>query len=329
MYTDIFIIKPKKIRLDMTSFCQLKCPACPMSYLSINEKRGYVHIEQFKKLLDENSWIQEIELANHGEVFLNPDLLEIFEYAFNKNVSLTIDVGVNLNNVKDNVLEGLVKFKIKSMKVSIDGASQETYQQYRIGGNFDIVMLNIDKINEYKKQYSSDFPKLNWTFIIFGHNEHEIEKAKEIAHSKRMSFTPKLNWDSRFSPINNIEYVKKITGFKQTSIEEFKSSNKEHVHFLQNMCNTMWTAPQINTDGEVFGCCRFIRKPFGGNAFTDGLENVINGDEIKNARLMLTGLIPDTGNNMCSECFIYHDMKKTGNYIPLEKVRDLIKKNNY
>lgn len=329
MYEDISVIKPKKIRLDMTSFCQLKCPACPMTYLPTEEKRGYVKLEQFKKLLDNNTWVQEIELANHGEVFLNPDLLEIFKYAFEKNVSLTIDVGVNLNSVKENVLEGLAKYKIKSMKVSIDGACQETYKRYRVGGNFDIVMSNIDKINEYKKQHNTEFPKLNWTFIIFGHNEHEIEKAKEMALNKGMSFTPKLNWDSEFSPINNAEHVKKVTGFKHTSIEEFKSFNKEHVHFLQNMCNTMWTAPQINTNGEVFGCCRFIRKPFGGNAFTDGLENVINGDEIKNARLMLTGLKEDTKNNMCSECFIYHDMKKTGNYISLEKVKDLIKKNNY
>lgn len=144
-----------------------------------------------------------------------------------------------------------------------------------------------------------------------------------------MPFTPKLNWDSSFSPLKNHEYVKMVTGFKQTTVEEFKSQNHEHIHFLQNMCNTMWIAPQINTNGEVFGCCRFIRKPFGGNAFVDGLENVINGENIKNARLMLTGLLKDQGNNMCSECFIYQDMKKTGKYISIEKVKDLIKKNNY
>lgn len=325
----ISYIKPKKIRLDMTSFCQLKCPACPMTALSIKEKQGYVHIEQFKKLIDDNLWIQEIELANHGEVFLNPDLLKIFEYAFNKNITLTIDVGVNLNNVKENVLEGLVKYKIKSMKCSIDGASQETYSQYRVGGNFNTVLKNIDKINEYKQKYNSIFPLLNWTFIIFGHNEHEIEKAQALAKEKNMSFSYKLNWNSSFSPLKNHEYVKRVTGFKQTTVEEFRLQNNEHIHFFKNMCDNMWIIPQINTNGEVFGCCRFIRKPFGGNAFTDGLMNVINSENIKNARLMLTGLLEDQGNNMCSECFIYQDMKKTGKYIPIEKVEELIKKNNY
>jgi MoaA/NifB/PqqE/SkfB family radical SAM enzyme len=58
---------------------------------------------------------------------------------------VTADVGVNLNNVKDAQLEALVKYRVKSMKVSIDGASQETYEQYRVGGNFDKVIANVKR----------------------------------------------------------------------------------------------------------------------------------------------------------------------------------------
>jgi MoaA/NifB/PqqE/SkfB family radical SAM enzyme len=328
MNEDITIIKPKKIRLDMTSFCQLKCPSCPMTYLPTKEKTGYVHIEQFKDLIDKNPWIKSIELANHGEVFLNPDLLEIFKYSFEKNVELTIDVGVNLNNVKLNVLEGLVKYRIKSMKISIDGASQKTYEQYRIGGNFQTVMNNIDKINEFKKIYDSSYPYLKWTFIVFGHNEHEIPLARKIAKDKNMQFETKLNWDDNFSPIKNIDFVKKETNFKYTNVKDHLKNN-ENISYLSTMCNNMWISPQINTDGEVFGCCRFLRIPFGGNAFTDGLMNVINSEKIQKARLMLTGQIEDTNDNMCSHCFIYQDMKKTGKYIPIETIKELIKKYNY
>ncbi len=46
---------------------------------------------------------------------------------------------------------------MKDLTVSIDGASQETYQIYRVRGKFDEVIGHIRKINEYKKKYNSEF----------------------------------------------------------------------------------------------------------------------------------------------------------------------------
>ncbi len=43
--------------------------------------------------------------------------------------------GVNLNHARDEVLEGLVKYRVRGVKCSIDGASPETYRVYRIRGN--------------------------------------------------------------------------------------------------------------------------------------------------------------------------------------------------
>lgn len=142
---EILIVKPRKIRIDTTAFCQLKCPACPMTFKPLEEKRGYLHVETLIDVFDKNPWIEEIELINHGEMFLNPDLVEILRVCHERNVIVTADVGVNLNNVKDAQLEALVKYRVKSMKVSIDGASQETYEQYRVGGNFDKVIANVKR----------------------------------------------------------------------------------------------------------------------------------------------------------------------------------------
>ncbi len=89
-------------------------------------------------------------------MFLNPDLLEIIEYAYSRSVILTASNGVNLNTVKDNVLEELVKYKFRSLTCSIEGASNETYKVYRVGGDFDKVLENIMKINHCKKKYRSE-----------------------------------------------------------------------------------------------------------------------------------------------------------------------------
>ena len=113
--------------------------------------RGFLRLKDFSKLLDENTWIEEIELSNYGEVFLNPDLLEIMRYASENKVILTINNGANFNTVKQEVLNGLVRYKVRSMSCSIDGASRETYAKYRVGGNYDAVLNNIQIINDLKR----------------------------------------------------------------------------------------------------------------------------------------------------------------------------------
>ena len=55
-----------------------------------------------------------VELANYGEALLNPHLLEILEYADSKAVAITFSVGVNLNHATDELLEGLVKCRVKT-----------------------------------------------------------------------------------------------------------------------------------------------------------------------------------------------------------------------
>lgn len=176
-------IKPTRIRLESTSLCQLRCPSCPTASGAIRPAlgSGYLKLSNFQKLLDENPWISQIELSNYGEIFLNPELMGILEYAYRRNVVLTAGNGVNLNTVKTDVLEGLVKYQFRNLTCSIDGASNETYAMYRVRGNFNQVIEHIKQINYYKKQYRSKYPLLGWKFVVFGHNEHEIPTARKLA----------------------------------------------------------------------------------------------------------------------------------------------------
>lgn len=65
--------------------------------------------------------------------------------------------GSNFNYVKDSVLEGLVKYQFKYLNLSIDGATEDTYVQYRRNGHFQNVITNINKLNAYKKRYTSEY----------------------------------------------------------------------------------------------------------------------------------------------------------------------------
>lgn len=298
---------PLKIGLEASSVCQLRCPSCPTASKAILPVvgSGFLKLRDFQKLLDESPWLKEIELSNWGEIFLNPDLLEIIKYAYERGVALKADNGVNLNHVKETVLEGLVKYKFRRMICSIDGASNETYKVYRVRGNFDTVIENIKKINLFKGKYQSEYPQLAWQFVVFGHNEHEIQLARKLANDLDMNFYLKLTWDDKFSPIRDQEFVRKEVD--AVSREEYKQ--KHGVDYMGGACHQLWDQPQINWDGKVLGCCRNLGGDFGGNAFRDGLLESLNNEKIKYAREMLLGKKVARGDIPCTTCPTYLGMK--------------------
>lgn len=308
-------IAPTKIRLEASSFCQLRCPSCPTTTKAIDPVvgKGFLKAENFRKLLDDNPALTDIELSNYGEIFLNPEMLAIMAYAHEKGVRLSANNGANLNNVRDDVLEGLVKYGFSAITCSIDGASDEAYRQYRVRGSLDTVLANVRKINAFKKQYNSPLPVLAWQFIIFGHNEHEVLEAKALAESLGMTFRPKLSWDDGFSEVHDKELVGQVTGLGVTTRKEFRE--KYGRDYLQQICTQLWTLPQINWDGKVLGCCRNFWGDFGGNAFTDGLMASVNTEEIAYAREMLQGRQEARDDIPCTTCEIYIGMKETGRFL--------------
>lgn len=317
---------PKYIRLDASTICQLKCPACYMrknpDLVKKGCKIGSLSFENFKKLIDDNI-LEKIELSNSGEIFMNKELVKIIEYGYKNGITMTITNGVNLNYLTDEQAEALVKYKVDTITVSLDGASQETYEIYRQGGNYKQVLNNVKKIIKYKKKYKSQFPFINWKFIVFGHNEHEIEKAKKEA--KKLGVDEiifDMNWDKDYSPIKNPEKVKELTGIDALDI------NTSPVVQLQQyldgkiewyFCRDLWE-PQINWDGQVLGCCANYKENFGGNVFEDGLINALNNPKMLYAKSMVTGKAPAKEGIPCSDCWCFKAMKEANVWLKSPKI---------
>ncbi|MFW9876996.1 MAG: radical SAM protein, partial [Candidatus Thorarchaeota archaeon] len=312
----------QRARLEASSMCQLKCVLCPTG-TGKNRKGvvgwGYLKFQDFKKFVDENPQIKEIELSNWGEMFLNPDLKKIISYAYHNNVSLNTLNGVNLNSISEDMIKCLVKYKFKTLYVSIDGATNKTYQIYRKGGNLDKVLRNVKRINYYKKKYNSEFPKLVWRFMVFGHNEHELSLAKKIAKELNMEFMAKFNsFNPSYSPVKNKEIVKKVIGQDVISMEESLqkgdlslflggmnlNSDKPSGASVPIPCIQLWENPQINWDGKFLGCCSNIFSDFG-NVFEMGLEKCKQSEKYVYAKKMLLGEVEKRDDIPCSRCGIY------------------------
>ena len=298
---------PVSIRLEASTLCQLDCPACGMrkdNYGALGA--GYLKLTDFKQFVNRHAYIRNIELANFGEIFLNPDLKSIIEYANEWGVYLTANSGVNLNNVSEDVLDCIVRCgNFKEMTISIDGVTQEEYSLYRRNGNYDTVIENIRKINTYKERYATEHPRLKWQYVIREHNEDGVPRAKIHAQELNMEISFKPTWEHDYKP-KKLEMLKAETGLKCFTRKECEEESLDSPEALSNymLCHQLWDAPQINWDGRLLGCCSVRTSDFGVNVFDVGLEYAINTESYKCAKQLVQGkcLKQLEDYNICIPC---------------------------
>jgi len=203
---------------------------------------------------------------------------------------------------------------------SVDGASQETYEIYRVGGDFDAVIENAAEVNELKKKLGSEYPRMIWKFIVFAHNEHEIPRAKQMAQELGMEFQVALpietdlsvgkDIECTFSPANDKDQLRREMRFAaMTECEEVIGYDP-----MPSTCMQLWEQPVVNWNGDILGCCS-SQKKIGGNAFVDGLDKAINNADIRYARAMVLGLKPPREDIGCSDCYVYKEMARSGRWL--------------
>ena len=311
---------PRAIQMDASSHCQLACPVCPTASGATRPVLGSGHLKlaDFERLLDRNPEIAEVELSNYGEMFLNPQLPELLACAYEHKVTVSGSNGVNMNFASEAALNAIVKYRVRALTCSIDGATQETYSQYRINGHLERVLAHIDRICELRHTTGSAFPLLDWQFVAMGHNEHEIETARAMALARGMHFFPRLSWSADHSPVVNSDLVRIQTGLGAATREEFRE--KKGVEYTRDICYQLWKAPVINWDGKMLGCCVNYWGDFGANVFSDGLAASMSNPKLVHARKMLLGELESRADIPCTNCDQYKEMRRVRAWIKEDEI---------
>jgi hypothetical protein len=312
---------PVSVQIDASMHCQLGCPLCPTADGRVQPALGAGHLSpaNFEALLDRNPQITHVELSNYGEMFLNPRLADLLACAFERKVTVSGTNGVNLNFAREDALEAVVRYKVSGLKCSIDGATQETYARYRVHGNLNRVLGHIDRIREHRAQRRSAFPILYWQFIVFGHNEHEIQAARAMAAERGMEFVPKLSWDANYSPVQNSSLIRIETGLGAASREEYRQQRGSE--YTRDICFQLWNAPVLNWNGAMLGCCVNFWSDFGANAFDSGLSEAMATPKLEYARRMLTGEADPRDDIPCTSCGQYSEIRKSGRWLSRQEIQ--------
>lgn len=171
---------PYQANIDLSNACSLRCPYCPTGVREFGRKPGFIDPGQVAMLLDEfGDYLYIAYLYSWGEPLMHPKVAEIVAMVRSRRVITDISTHFNLKNRA--VLEAVCDAGLDHLKLSIDGLTQEVYSRYRVGGKIDQVIENIGHVVDYKRRRGLRTPSVEWQFLVFDHNRHEVEGARELA----------------------------------------------------------------------------------------------------------------------------------------------------
>lgn len=282
---------PFRVNIDPTDICNLQCPLCPVGQNKPGRDKGLMHFEDYKKIIDEISpYVIAVDFFNWGEPFLNDRVFDMIQYANGK--GLVTRISSNMNRFNPDMAKKLVASKLDYLIMSIDGASQESYVQYRVGGNFDKVVGHIKSIVAERKTQGIHKPILEWQFLIMKQNEHEIEKTKQMAKElevDRVAFRPvrcDMGDEIFISDEKKVERTWKWLpkNMDLSRYDYVKKARKKVIKY----CHFPWTRAVINWNGSLSPCCAIYnqRHDFG-NVFQDGFRTVWNNKNYQASRRVI------------------------------------------
>lgn len=170
----------KKIHVELSTKCMLKCPRCPRTELKLNNYINQeISIDQFRLMfsVSELKLVEEFIFCGHtGDPIYATDLLEIVEY-IKRNSTASISIVTNGSYKKQDWWTRLGNILTNSDKVtfSVDGWNNDSNNQYRVNSNFDSIL------NGIKSLRSASECSIVWSTIYFSFNQAEIERIKTIA----------------------------------------------------------------------------------------------------------------------------------------------------
>jgi pyruvate-formate lyase-activating enzyme len=235
---------PPLVFVDPTSKCTLRCPGCATG-LGLTRKRTTAPLHMMKTVVDQVSrTAAQIAFYHLGEPFLNDEVFDALKYARSKGLWTLVDTHLSLDRPR--LAERIVESGLHELVVSCDGASQSTYEQYRKGGDVELVLANIQAVRNHRDRLRRRTPFIRAKMILFEHNWHEARLFQSRARAHGAD-------EVHFFLGNGPDmFADHITGSgSQFDVAELAWKAK----VPSGPCEQIWQDMFVTPDGGIFSCC--------------------------------------------------------------------------
>lgn len=267
------------LHVEPTQLCQAACPMCDRNnydngFTNHNLTNASYGIDMWTDFIgaDFLKQIQRILMCgNHGDPLFGKDIIPIIEFYKQCNPKMGIGMVTNGGKPLSSDFWKLLADLGVNVTFSVDGL-EDTNHLYRIGVKWEHVEENI-------WNFTRAGGLASWTFLVFKHNEHQVEEARDFAKligvknfrvkkSNRFIRTPimkawghnKVETDYVIEPPDNVKYRNPVLDHKLTKKQMLAQLIDSPV-----TCQMANTELYISARGEVTPCCwtaAQLWKPF-------------------------------------------------------------------
>lgn len=262
---------PRSIMIEVIPHCNLRCVMCPCyikgEEVTKDRLTDYMTLESFKKIIDliVGKFNFQVCFTYSGEPLLNKDLRAILMYLRHRGIPSVVHTNGML-------LDREVNMFPDRFIISLDGATKETYEEVRKGGDFDKVVKNIRKLTKVEDKWGRSFVELQ--FIVTSKNRHEIPLFRKLCKELGVDngYTKSL---LVYQGTDNKEYVDTVKGYFTEDTARYDKVDGELV-----LKNTDGGCPEIQNavitvDGDVVMCCFDVHGEYTfGNCIRRGLDEI-------------------------------------------------------
>lgn len=257
------------VHFEPTQRCQAACPMCDRTNNS-HIKNAEISINQFKQIIN-SDFVKQLRsflmCGNHGDPMIAKDTLEMYKWLRYNNEKLHLQMTTNGGGRSDDWWKSLAEIFGEHGKVSfsVDGL-EDTNHLYRVNVDWKRVENSMDV-------FTQAGGKGVWVFLIFEHNEHQVEEAERMAKLFGLEFVRKKSgrWVQSYK---NKKVDKKITikgkeikpptepKHQNKSVNRYDKLIKSHGTFQEYLDKTKIKCKSIDTkeiyisaEGLVTPCC--------------------------------------------------------------------------
>lgn len=243
---------PVSIAFEPTTSCNLRCPECPSGLRSFTRPTGMLEADFFRRTIDDiHRELLYLIFYFQGEPYLNPAFTEMVRYASAKGIYTA--TSTNGHYLTSEHARRTVESGLDRLIISIDGTTQDVYEQYRVGGRLEKVLAGAREVVRWKRVLGSRRPFVVFQFLVVRPNEHQIGEVRRLGREVGVDdvwLKTAQVYDYANDPNGLIPTLSRYSRYRTDA-----DGRREPKNRLDNHCWKLWHANVITWDGLVVPCC--------------------------------------------------------------------------
>jgi MoaA/NifB/PqqE/SkfB family radical SAM enzyme len=320
---------PKCLYIELTNRCNSLCETCPRTFIT-REPLGDLTWDNFKRVVDSNPVMDRAVLHGIGEPLMHRDLIRMIEYLKARGVYVPFNTNAVL--LTRPMQERLIASGLDELRISLDGATPETYFKIRSIPALDKVVQYSAEMVATKYELRASTPRLSFFFTGMQANLPELPDVIRIAarigipevYLQRLTFFDDgmaTADQALFTAYGKDQVEQAIVAESErlaselgilfngsgatTARKSLEQAGGKPAHAWQR-CMRPWTVGYVTANGNALPCCiaPFTGAPYRGmilgNAFeAGGFAAVYNGPKYLEFRQRF---LSDTPPASCVGC---------------------------